>query len=491
EFTQSPDETTADLSALYASAGAVSPDFTKDKTDYTITVPFGTAEFSISAQAENPYLEPVLLPAGGSGGSLLDADLMSAENGGPLPEGSSRYEITVSAGDKSAEKTYSINVICLPDLSLKTFQVTKDDFVRDLAPLDTQSVYLPYSGGVTVVAEAGNDGALVSYSPSPTISKIIATAPATVTVTVSKSVNGEAYSKDYVLNLYYGAGMNSDPLASGGYVSFIPSDDKDANYYYEVHTFPNAGTYMLLFDPIPVGPVVADYLIVAGGGGAGGGLWWGGGGGGGAGGLLYQPEQTLTLTDGSVPVAVGKGGNGGSGNNTGSDGEPSSIGDVTVSGGGGGGAGHDSNSNPPGNSGGSGGGGGVGYNYHSGKAGSSTASGGVMGNPGGDGSMHMAGGGGGGGAGSAGKSKDNGGAGGDPWSPDNGPAWIKDVTGADQFSRGGNGGHNSGVGTGAAGLNYGDGGAGGGLYRSPGGAGHSGIVIVRFQRESAAAPAEP
>lgn len=105
-----------------------------------------------------------------------------------------------------------------------------------------------------------------------------------------------------------------------------------------------------------------------------------------------------------------------------------------------------------------------------------------MGNPGGNGGTDMAGGGGGGGAGSAGKNKNDGGTGGDPWFPDNVSAWIKDVTGRDEFSRGGNGGYNGSYGNGTAGQNYGDGGAGGGLYRSPGGAGHSGIVIVRFPR---------
>ena len=96
EFTHEyPDLANANLAVIYPSAGEISPNFNKDTTTYTIAVPFGTAEFSISAQAENPYLSPVLTPEGGGGDNLLDADLMSdlrsAENGGPLTEGSNGY----------------------------------------------------------------------------------------------------------------------------------------------------------------------------------------------------------------------------------------------------------------------------------------------------------------------------------------------------------------------------------------------------------------
>ena len=492
EFTQDPDETTADLSALYASAGAISPDFAKDKTDYTITVPFGTAAFSISAQAENPYLEPVLLPAGGSGGSLLDEDL-------PLVEGLNEYEITVSSGDKSRTSTYNIDVILLPDLSLKTFKIVNEEkgFERDLAPQDTQTVYLPYADGLTLVAEANDGYAEVTTSPAsiPTLSRM---SNYTVKVTVSKDLAGvdtKYKSKDYVLNLQYVGDVDLTPLASGGYVSFIPSGTE--GFYYEVHTFLNPGDDTLLFSDTSLTEVQADILVVGGGGGAGGNDDGNDrGGGGGAGGLLVQAGQTLTLTDGSVAVTVGEGGPGGAQHTQGTDGGASSIGTIPVPGGGGGGSGNDLNSRIDGKSGGSGGGAGAGGSSSSGNPGTgANGDNDVQGKNGGTAGQN--GGGGGGGAGSVGgaASGNYAGAGGAGWKPsgNTGWEWVETVTATDEFSRGGRGGSAAGEAAGVPGVNYGDGGSGSNSYGATGTAGQSGIVIVRFQREykgEEAGPAE-
>jgi hypothetical protein len=503
DFTRDPDETTADLVAIYTNVGAISPDFSKDKYDYTIEVPFGSTEFIVSAQAENPYLEPILQPEGGWGDNLLDLDLMAVGNGGPLSEGLSRYTISVSSGDKSASATYNISVIRLSDLSLKGFKVRKEDadFERDLAPSDTQNVYIPYVDGVTVVAEANDDSALVTIDPV-TIPGLAANKPVTVTVTVSKTFSGveaSLTSKVYILNLYYGEGMATLALAEGGYVSFIPGETK--SFYYEVHTFMDAGTYSLSFVDTSTLSVNADYLIVAGGGGAGGDrssntkLDFAGGGG--AGGLLYHAGYDITLSGGSVSVVVGDGGDGGAVQRQGANGVASWIGlsesdRLLVPGGGGGGG---STQNMNGLSGGSGGGGGGGSNRAYGGGGNGPAltadlsaiditgvlgySGGSGGNSGGTDA-----GGGGGGATQAGKSANNAtpGSGGAGWSPASSgeTSWIYDVTNVKEFSRGGNGGEPNT--SRKEGENFGDGGSAGNNIQQAGARGHSGIVIVRFRR---------
>jgi hypothetical protein len=487
DFTRNPDETTAALSGIYPGAGDISPVFTKNKYDYTIAVPFDSPEFSISAQAENPYLTPVMLPSGGGGDNLLDKDLMAAENGGPLSEGLSHYEVSVSSADGKASATYNINVIRLPDLSLATFKVTKADgsFERDLAPVGTQDVYVPYTEGISVLAEANDDsGAGVNINPSGSISGLTATSPVTVSVTVSKplvNVDASLTSKTYVLKLYYGAGMAADPLASGGYVSFIPGEDE--SFYYEMHTFKTAGTYTLSFFDTTTPSITADYLIVAGGGGGGNKSWSDYGGGGGAGGLLYETGKTLT-TSSPMTVTVGAGGAA----NT--DGGYSHLGTIKVPGGGKGG--NAASGGEVGGNGGSGGGNGSntavgeGTTTSAGQRDTASSGGGgtysdVLGYKGGTAGSQSGGGGGGargaGGDGSATAA----GAGGAGWKPSQeGAAWIKDVvTATTEFSHGGKGGISGATSNPAA--NYGDGGNASASTKN----GYSGIVVVRFHPASA------
>jgi hypothetical protein len=494
EFTHDfPDPANASLAAVYPSAGSISPDFTKDNFNYTVAVPFGTTEFSISALAENPYLAPEMLPEDGSGYSLLDADLMSAENGGPLPEGPSNYEITLTSEDGSVKKTYNIDVICLPDLSLKTFQITRadKDFARDLASLDQQTVYLPYYEGLTVVAESNDGGASVSVLPSAAVSGLNPIAPASVTVAVSKGLPGvdpKYTAKSYVLNLYYGEGMAPEPLAEGGYVSFMPGESGDV--YYEVHTFLAPGESTLSFVDKSMRSVQADYLIVAGGGGAGGSRNQATdcGGGGGAGGLLYKNGETLRLSGGSVSVTVGKGGAGGAVQIRGVSGGTSSIGNVEVIGGGGGGPGSESGRNDVlcGGDGGSGGGGGAGGGTSIGNGGNHNNANGVLGNAGGAGGTDTSGGGGGGAGGEGNGGNDNSNnmsVGGMGWQPSGDSDWIKKViTGVEWFSRGGAGGvlDASKAVPAVTGTKYGDGGAAANSITTPGGKGADGIVIIRF-----------
>jgi hypothetical protein len=278
----------------------------------------------------------------------------------------------------------------------------------------------------------------------------------------------------------------------------------DSSQAWEIHTFSVAGPYTLDFASSELNSVTADCLIVAGGGGGGGsfnsaGSSYDRGGGGGAGGLLYKRVE-LPLVNGTVQIVVGGGGTGGAPQTQGNDGGNSSIGDIVVPGGGGGGAGGGETS-LNGRAGGSGGGSGAGGSNLAGAVGKgkSNTNGNsyeldseIKGNNGASANAYTDYGGGGGGAGSEGEkgnesSPTTTGMGGDPWVPADDALWLTDVAAvttvnADyEFSRGGRGGlrDNS---TGAPGQYPGDGGSADGRGQTPGASGHSGIVVIRFQR---------
>jgi hypothetical protein len=260
------------------------------------------------------------------------------------------------------------------------------------------------------------------------------------------------------------------PLATGGIITYDPPTGIPQ---WEIHTFTESDTLAFL---TPINSVNIDYLIVAGGGSSGEGFSTDYSGGGGAGGLLYKNNEALALANGSVAVIVGDGGTGGA------NGGLSAIGSIQVPGGGGGAKGY---STAPGGDGGSGGGGAASGGETYGAGGQSNGGPDVKGYPGGSGGELQAGGGGGGaeGAGTAGSPKPGnaGGTGGDPWNAANAASWIVTATGTTEFSRGGNGGDAT-VATGdGIGVNYGDGGAGR-IGGQPSAAGHSGIVVIRFQR---------
>jgi hypothetical protein len=277
--------------------------------------------------------------------------------------------------------------------------------------------------------------------------------------------------------------ITPDVTVTGGVVRYMREDGIN----YEIHIFTE--TDALAFSD-KRDSFVADYLIVAGGGGAGGkgdnrsGVDCAGGGG--AGGLMFGALQTLPLENGFMAVTVGAGGAGGTYLTTeqGQNGGESRIGngaaaDLTVAGGGGGGNGYGyNNTYVNGLAGGSGGGGGAGTINGSGGASTAEESG-FLGKAGGaSGTDH---GGGGGGAGGVGINSGGGGAG---WKPaDNGAAWIQTIIGVEEFSHGGSGGPTVGS---LDGTNYGDGGSAGNINQK-GGAGHDGIVAIRFLRVSAPA----
>jgi hypothetical protein len=485
-------------------------DAVADQTSVSEEVGEGTPEgdtptvdgFYIFAQAENQDAT-LELQAGnpGEGDNLFKSETALTVN-----EGLNWYTITVTPADgTSPSKKYFIKVIKLTNLSLSEFKVKKDsDFELDLSLfVDTQDASVNNRAGLTIVATPADQKATVSpKSPISVPTLIENTKTATpVTVTVSRNdLNGvpEKYtSKTYVVNLYWvGDSVDLTHWATGGNTSIIP--DEESGNFYEVHTFYASGS--LSFTDTTKTGIQADYLIVAGGGGAGGNRPYNVadyGGGGGAGGLLYKAAVTLPLQGGSVTVTVGAGGAGGAGGPGGAGGESgargitggtSSIGTISVLGGGGGGGGRDNGDPANGANGGSGGGAAA-------KGGSDVGTPGnvintnndVLGNNGGNAGARSGGGGGGAGSkgGDASKDDNTSGAGGAGWQPSGDAAWITQITGTTEFSRGGKGGeyHEPVLTDGEVATNYGDGGSGRNSGSAQGRGGHDGIVIIRFLRQ--------
>ena len=290
------------------------------------------------------------------------------------------------------------------------------------------------------------------------------------------------FASGTTFSLYGIAVGNSSAKADGG-----SSVVTDGTYYY--HTFKSSGLF------IPRQAITADYLVIAGGGGGGAGHAGGGGAGG------YRSFTSQSLTSGtSYPVVIGAGGAGAiqGGIRKGISGSNSIFGSSSSTGGGGGGSRFDAN----GGSGGSGGGAAYYGSAGSGNAGSYSP---VEGYAGGGGGGSNAAGSGGGGAGGVGvtdtnaENGENGGAGSNAHS-----SWATATgTGVSGYYAGGGGGgaytpagdyYNGTGGSGGGGgggqatagnaatVNTGSGGGGGAVYSAQlaGGAGASGLVIVRY-----------
>ena len=284
------------------------------------------------------------------------------------------------------------------------------------------------------------------------------------------------YEGTYGTNGFYLNFATSGLLAATGGTITTDGD-------YKVHTFTSSGT----FTPDISGEV--DYLVIAGGGGGGNGTsLGGGGGGGGAGG--YK-TGTADVTAQAYSITVGAGGTGGiSGGSAPTVGANSIFSSFTATGGGKGGS-YNSSSYVAGGNGGSGGGGGGNTPYTA--SGSGTVG---QGNNGGVGLNSTGNGGGGGGASTVGASGTPvGGVGGAGLSSSitgsavtragggGGGGWGSSAGGA--AGTGGGAGGAAGGNSGAAGTaNTGGGGGGSGANLSTqgnGGAGGSGIVIIRYK----------
>jgi len=294
-----------------------------------------------------------------------------------------------------------------------------------------------------------------------------------ITITAQSSRNFVQYS---TFSLYGLAAVGTTPAiapkASGGNIT------TDGTYWY--HTFLTSGSF------VPQTSLTADALVIAGGGaGASRSSGGAGEGGGGAGGFLGFSNQALTAT--SYTVTVGAGGTASSASN-GTNGSDSQFGALTLVKGGGGGANRGT--------------GGIGSNGADGGSGGGCSYNALGGNPtsgqgykGGDGSASRTNGTGGGGAGGAGSTTPNsttagdGGVGLNTYS-----SWASATSsGVSGYYAGGGGGAyssgsmgNGGSGGGTAGstttataatVNTG---GGGGAGETLGGAGGSGIVIIRY-----------
>jgi hypothetical protein len=294
--------------------------------------------------------------------------------------------------------------------------------------------------------------------------------------TITLTTDSGNFAAGTTVSLYGigGAGDGWAPKATGGIIS------KSGDYY--VHTFTASGTFT------PTAALAnVEYLVIAGGGGGGN----NGGCGGGAGGYRSSvtgessgggasAESKLSLVSGTAyTVTVGAGGAYAAipqgSRMAGGTGGISTFATITSAGGGGGSASGDSAGDYSGKNGGSGGGG-AGYNTSSGVGGTGTTGQGFNGGNGTDApsTFHNGGGGGAGGAGALRPSPGVGGVGGAGVSSSIRGSATTRASGGSSYIQStatpGGGGASSVSGT----ANTGGGGGG------DGGAGGSGIVIVRY-----------
>jgi len=377
-------------------------------------------------------------------------------------------------------------------------------------------------GPSTTYLRAGND---ISFTSDTDVTMVYACDDDCIIYIDGQPVAGSTYSYSTIsqqsftltANVAHRIGIALYNTASGASGAGLTIFDKgngkvyartDASWYTSDAWVSGATTaddplsYEASFTPSPMNmPKVPTYdvLVVGGGGGGASNTPTGGGaGGGGGGGVIYQTG--VTATTGARTVTVGAGGAGGGGTTriNGTTGSSSVFGSLTAIGGGGGAA----QTAIPGLTGGSGGGASGGGNPAPGGTSSGTAG---QGNAGGAGFGSSAyNGGGGGGAGGfgvagtatsagnggpallfymvAGKRFPVGGGGG------GGTYGTTSTVGVAESLSGGNGGlYNTNGGIGVSGsLNRGGGGGGGAgsPHGAAGGAGGSGLVVVRFVKDS-------
>jgi hypothetical protein len=372
------------------------------------------------------------------------------------------------------------------------------------------------SGAVTVNLPAGVAGSIVAVSDYANIAatnNIIITPNGTdkidgVNGSYYLVTNGAAITLIYVDSTRGWKDVNDATLNAVGVLPFVAATGGTITTSgdFKIHTFTGPGTFTVTNAGSPAGSSTVDYLVVAGGGGGGGGSPTGpssgGGAGGGAGGFRQSFPNPATagfpITTTAYPITVGGGGTGGTlPGGLGGSGSNSVFSTITSAGGGGGAMRNIPGTAVAGASGGSGGGASH-WDFNGTQAGGTGNTPPVspsQGNPGG--SVTAAGGnrsgGGGGGANAAGSNAPdsilggNGGAGsptsisGSAVTYAGGGGGTTGGTGG--AGGGGNGADNPGV-SGSGTTNTGGGGGGnkgGPACGQPGGAGGSGIVIVRYK----------
>jgi len=331
--------------------------------------------------------------------------------------------------------------------------------------------------GLAIEGTYSDESTSVEAVATSSISGFNSSVPATGQVlTVSIGRKTTTYNVDIVV----------DPCPATGGTKTTSGD-------YCINTFTTVGEDSFV---VPSGSISVDVLVVAGGGG--GGSQHGGGGGGGGVILLN------TSFSGSNLITIGDGGQGSlgvsSGNNlNGSNGQDSTVGNLTAIGGGGGGCARDPAPGSSGSDGGSGGGGGGGWNNDSMSEGGIGTVGQGFNGGGGLAEHPKYFGGGGGGASEIGEtsSLDNevAASGGDGVSSSisgtllyyGGGGGASEYTTGYYGGEGGQGGGGHGGGTGVmasnGGINTGGGGGASPAWDQDGGNGGSGIVIVRYLKQ--------
>ncbi|MDR2659420.1 MAG: hypothetical protein LBC27_05450 [Spirochaetaceae bacterium] len=510
------------LAELGVNVPAVITPELSDKLDYTALIPhivpvapkgedggddvseenIGLAEmtFALIAVPEDP--NAVLSIKDVTSGS---EEMIDNLNDIPLKEGKKKYIITVTRDElPPAEQTriYNFTVSYEPDLTLKSITLAKPGggWEQPLPIQNAQTVNIPYYGAITIDAKpsdneasakvslkSGNgslNGGTLTIPPGSTVTTL------SVEIIVEKTTaDNSNYEKTYLLNIQRAAPNDPIPTeyrAAGGGISIVKNAD---GAYDEIHIFTSSGA--LVFSEGGNTGLNAWVLVVAGGGGSGGADWSGSGAG--AGGMIETQKDgnkysyALSGTR-AYNVTVGLGGAGGlsrkvgdSGYTNGSNGGDSAFGTAFIAKGGGAGAKREGPAkNNAGFAGGSSGGGSsspavLQGTYPSGIAVSYGNLGGVNMSDG----DYSAGGGGAGGPGLTGATVDTK----TEAEADarGGPGRVSNITGSNvTYSRGG--------GT-APGYNWNwagktgtpnTGNGGGGSWNHRGGAGGSGIVIVRF-----------
>lgn len=386
------------------------------------------------------------------------------------------FSYTPPVGDPDAgQSTFTSVSQELPANGTSTTQVTvqlKDDAGTNI-PDGGNSVFISTSAGTLSDGQGGASGAAILANDNGNGSY-------TATFTSSETPGTAA------ITAYLGS-TESDPEIGSLSIDFVKVKTRVV-----VERFDTPGTNSW---EIPDGVTEIDLLVVGGGGGGGTSTAYSGAGsgGGGAGGLVYLEGYDISSLGSPVSITVGDGGTPGSpGNNPGSNGENSSFADIVGIGGGGGIGG-----NGRGNSGGSGGGSrGApgGEALQAGSGGSGNRGGNSGGSPLGAGAT------GGGGAGTAAEN-----LAGNAWEKggDGGDGLEITITGSPEaYSGGGGGGAAQGTtpvglgGSGGGGNGANDstpptpgedgtgGGGGGGNNSQIGAEGGSGVVIIRYVKET-------
>jgi hypothetical protein len=432
-----------------------------------VTVSSAVSSITFSS-INSGYTDLVIVCNGTGGTSSNDASILIQLNG----DSASNYSTTYLLGDGTSPASGRIG----PSSAIYSMRINGTTNSTGIAHIQNYSNSTTYK----TILSRGN-------SPQYAIALVgLWRSTAAITSITLKDQNAGNFQSGFTASLY---GIKAEvggitPKATGGVVT------SDATYYY--HTFLTSGNF------VPNQSLTADYLVIGGGG--------SGGGGGGAGAYRTSlPSSPLSLTATSYAVLVGGGAapSGILGNGWGANGNDTIFSSITSNGGGHAGeigTQTSPNKNGVANGNASGGGCGTGQNATGGAAG-------TYGNKGGDGSATYPyppayGSGGGGGAGSAGGNgtSSKGGDGGAGLNTNS--AWATVTgTGVSGYYAGGGAGYaepgyaqlaSAGSGGGGNATTAPDGtantGSGGGAIGSlnpvayRGGAGGSGIVIVRYAK---------